>query len=43
MAKGQKHGNREVKKPKASKKPAPPASTFLNPASSAAAAKPGKK
>ncbi len=31
MAKGQKRGNREVKKPKADKKAAPAASSFLKP------------
>jgi hypothetical protein len=43
MAKGQKKGNREAKKPKAAKKPAAAATSFLHPSSSPAAAKPTKK
>jgi hypothetical protein len=42
MAKGQQKGNREAKKPKATKKPPAPASSFLHPASSNAG-KPSKK
>jgi hypothetical protein len=43
MAKGQQKGNREAKKPKATKKPAPAAtSSFLHP-SSATAGKGAKK
>ena len=42
MSKGNKqHGNREAKKPKADKKVAPPASTFLHP--QADTRKPGSK
>jgi hypothetical protein len=43
MAKGQKRGNRELKKPKGSKKPVAAAASFLNPSGAAAPAKPAKK
>jgi hypothetical protein len=43
MAKGQKRGNRELKKPKGSKKPVLAATSFLHPSGTAAPAKPLKK
>jgi hypothetical protein len=43
MAKGQKRGNRELKKPKGSKKPVAAATSFLNPNGTAAPVKPARK
>lgn len=43
MAKGQKRGNREIRKPKANKQPAKAAPTFLNKAPPTPATAPKKK